>query len=66
MYIFGRPIYKNLLKNNNNNTKRFFSLNIDNNLSVIDNKLSVANYNIKSIYILSLTNLFVSVISLYC
>ena len=67
MYIFGRPIYKNLLKNNNNNnTKRFFSLNIDNNLTVIDNKLSVANYNIKSIYILSLTNLFVSVISLFC
>jgi len=65
MYIFGRPIYKNLLKNNNNK-KRFFSLNIDNNLTLIDNKLSVANYNIKSIYILSLTNLFVSVISLYC
>lgn len=66
MYIFGRPIYKNLIKNNNNNTKRFFSLNIDNNLTVIDNKLSVANYNIKSIYILSLTNLVVSVISLFC
>ena len=65
MYIFGRPIYKNLLKNNNNR-KRFFSLNIDNNLTVIDNKISVANYNIKSIYILSLTNLFVSVVSLFC
>ena len=60
MYIFRKPIYKNLLNN-----KRFFSLNIDNNLTVIDNKLSVANYNIRSVYILSVTNLFVSVVSLF-
>lgn len=64
MYIFVRPIYKNLL--NNNNKKRFFSLNIENNLSVIDNKLSVANYNIKSIYYIAVTNLFFSVVSLFC
>jgi hypothetical protein len=66
MYIFRKPIYNNLLKNNNNNKKRFFSLNISNNLDVIDNKLSVANYNIRSVYILSVINLFVSVVSLFC
>jgi hypothetical protein len=64
MYIFRRPIYKNLLINNNK--KRFFSLNIENNLTVIDNKLSVANYNIKSVYYIVYTNLFVSVVSLFC
>ena len=64
MYIFGRPIYKNLLINNNK--KRFFSLNIDNKLTVIDNKLDVANYNIKSVYYIVYTNLFVSVVSLFC
>lgn len=61
MYIFGRPIYKNLLNN-----KRFFSLNIDNNLTVIDKKLNLVNYNIRSVYILTVTNLFVSVVSLFC
>ena len=61
MYIFRKPIYKNLLNN-----KRFFSLNIDNNLTVIDNKLNLVNYNMRSVYILTVTNLFVSVVSLFC
>ena len=64
MHVLRRPIYNNLLKNNNN--MRFFSLNINNNLTVIDNKLDVINYNIRSIYYISVTNLFVSVISLFC
>ena len=61
MYIFRKPIYKNLLNN-----KRFFSLNIDNKLTVIDNKLNLVNYNMRSVYILTVTNLFVSVVSLFC
>ena len=64
MYIFRKPIYNNLLKNNNK--MRFFSLNIDNNLDVIDNKLNNINYNIKSVYYIGVTNLFVSVVSLFC
>jgi|688.fasta_scaffold193378_4 hypothetical protein len=64
MYVLRRPFYNNLLKNNN--TKRFFSLNITNNLTVIDNKLDVINYNIKSVYYIAVTNLFVSVVSLFC
>lgn len=65
MYIFGRLIYKNLL-NNNNNTKRFFSLNTDNNLTVINNNLYAINNNIKGVCYIVLTNLFVSVVSLFC
>ena len=64
MHIFRIPIYNNLLKNNNK--MRFFSLNIDNNLDVIDNKLNNINYNIKSVYYIGVTNLFVSVVSLFC
>ncbi len=67
MYIFRISIYNKLLKNNNNNNKRrFFSSNINNNLDVIDNKLNVINENIKGLYILGLTNMFVSVCSLFC
>ena len=55
MYIFKRTIYNNLLKNNK---KRFFSSNIDNNLNII-------NENIRGLYILGLTNMFVSFISLF-
>ena len=66
MHVLRRPIYNNLLKNNNNNKKRFFSLNINNNLTVIDNKLDLINYNIRLVYILTVTNLFVSVVSLFC
>ena len=64
MHVLRRPIYNNLLKNNNK--KRFFSLNINNNLTVIDNKLHLINYNIKGVYGVCLTNLFVSVVSLFC
>jgi len=64
MNILRRPIYNNLLKNNN--TKRFFSLNISNNLTVIENKLNLVNYNIRSVYILTVANLMVSIISLFC
>ena len=65
MYIFRIPIYKNLL-NNNNNKRRFFSSNINNNLDVIDNKLNVINENIRGLYILGFTNMFVSFVSLFC
>jgi hypothetical protein len=65
MYIFRIPIYNKLLKNNNNNKRRFFSSNINNNLDVIDHKLNVINENIKGLYILSFTNMFVSVCSLF-
>jgi hypothetical protein len=57
MYIFRRPIYKNLLNNNN---KRFFSSNIDNKLDNIDKKLVALNYNIRVVYICSLINIVVS------
>jgi hypothetical protein len=63
MYFLRKPIYNNLLKNNN---KRFFSLNINNNLTIIENKLNLVNYNIKTVYILTFTNLFVSIVSLFC
>jgi hypothetical protein len=66
MHILIRPIYNNLLKNNNNNNRRFFSLNISNNLDVIDNKLNIINNNIKGVYMLTFTNFFVSVVSLFC
>jgi len=59
MYIFRIPIYNKLLKNNNNK-RRFFSSNINNNLDVIDHKLNVINENIKGLYILGFTNMFVS------
>jgi hypothetical protein len=61
MYIFGRPIYKNLINN-----KRFFSLNTDNNLTVINNNLYAVNNNIKGVCYIVVTNLFVSVVSLFC
>ena len=64
MYLLRRPIYNNLLKNNNN--RRFFSLNVNNKLDVIDNKLNIINYNIKGVYCVCLTNFFVSIISLFC
>ena len=63
MYFLRKPIYNNLLKKNN---KRFFSLNINNNLTIIENKLNLVKYNIKTVYILTSINLFVSVISLFC
>jgi hypothetical protein len=61
MYIFRRPIYNNLLKNNinNNNKMRFFSSNINDNLCIIDSKIT-------GVYYLCVTNLFVSVVSLFC
>lgn len=60
MHIFRRPIYNNLLKNINNNNKRFFSSNIDNKLDNIDKKLVAINYNIRIVYICSLINIVVS------
>lgn len=65
MYIFRIPIYNKLLKNNNKNKRQFFSSNINNNLDVIDNKLNVINENIKGLYILGLTNIFISFVSLF-
>ncbi len=57
MHIFRRPIYNNLLKNNNK--MRFFSSNINDNLCIIDSKIT-------GVYYLCVTNLFVSVVSLFC
>lgn len=65
MYIFKKPIYKKILNNNNNNKKRFFSSNNNNNLDVIDHKLHVINENIKGLYIVGFTNMFVSFVSLF-